>query len=65
MNCNQIREQILRAENIGKLQKEVAQHVQACPACRAYQSTVQKMEMQIGQLQVTEHARIGKHASHF
>jgi len=54
MNCNQIREQILRAENMGKLQKEVAQHVQACLACREYQSTVQKMEMQIGQLQVTE-----------
>ncbi|MEN9673791.1 MAG: hypothetical protein RL553_2056, partial [Planctomycetota bacterium] len=26
MNCNQIREQILCAENISKLQKEVAQH---------------------------------------
>ena len=54
MNCNQIREQILCAENIGKLQKEVAQHVQACSACRVYQNTVQKMEMQIGQLQVAE-----------
>ncbi|MCY2941225.1 MAG: hypothetical protein NTV50_06105, partial [Planctomycetota bacterium] len=54
MNCNQIREQILCAENISKLQKEVAQHVQSCPACRVYQSTVQKMEIQIGQLQVAE-----------
>lgn len=63
MNCNQIREQILCAENIGKLQKEVMVHLQACQGCQAYQSAVHKMEMQIGQLRSVEplfstHARL-------
>ncbi len=54
MNCNQIREQILRAESPGKLQKEVMVHLQACQGCQAYQSAVQKMEKQIGQLRSVE-----------
>ena len=63
MNCNQIREQILCAENINKLQKEVMVHLQACQGCQAYQSAVHKMEMQIGQLRSVEplfstHARL-------
>lgn len=63
MNCNQIREQILFAENIGKLQKEVMVHLQACQGCQAYQSAVHKMEKQIGQLRSVEplfstHARL-------
>jgi hypothetical protein len=63
MNCNQIREQILWAENIGKLQKEVTVHLQACQGCQEYQSAVHKMEKQIGQLRSVEplfstHARL-------
>ncbi len=63
MNCNQIREQILRAENINKLQKEVMVHLQACQGCQEYQSAVHKMEKQIGQLRSVEplfstHARL-------
>lgn len=54
MNCNQIREQILWAENIGKLQKEVTVHLQACQGCQEYQSAVHKMEKQIGQLRSVE-----------
>ena len=54
MNCNQTREEILRAEDIGKFHKDVALHVQVCQACQSYQSTVQKMERQIGKLQVVE-----------
>jgi hypothetical protein len=54
MNCNQIREQILCAENIGKLQKEVMVHLQACQGCQEYQSAVHKMEKQIGQLRSVE-----------
>ena len=63
MNCNQIREQILCAENINKLQKEVMVHLQACQGCQEYQSAVHKMEKQIGQLRSVEplfstHARL-------
>lgn len=63
MNCNQIREQILWAENIGRLQKEVTVHLQACQGCQEYQSAVHKMEKQIGQLRSVEplfstHARL-------
>lgn len=54
MNCNQIREQILCAENINKLQKEVMVHLQACQGCQEYQSAVHKMEKQIGQLRSVE-----------
>jgi hypothetical protein len=54
MNCNQTRDQILRAEDVGKLQKDVALHVQVCQACQSFQTTVLKMEKQIGQLQVVE-----------
>jgi hydroxymethylglutaryl-CoA reductase len=63
MNCNQIREQILCAENINKLQKEAMVHLQACQGCQEYQSAVHKMEKQIGQLRSVEplfstHARL-------
>ncbi|MBJ7304313.1 MAG: hypothetical protein JHD26_07685 [Gemmataceae bacterium] len=63
MNCNQIREQILCAENINKLQKEVMVHLQACQGCQEYQGAVHKMEKQIGQLRsvgplFSTHARL-------
>lgn len=63
MNCNQIRQQILQAENTSKLQKEVLLHLQACQGCQAYQSEVHEMEIQIGQLRSVEplfstHARL-------
>lgn len=54
MNCNQVREQILCAENINKLQKEVMVHLQTCQGCQEYQSAVHKMEKQIGQLRSVE-----------
>lgn len=63
MNCNQIRQQILQAENTSKLQKEVLLHLQACQGCQAYQSAVHEMEIQLGQLRSVEplfstHARL-------
>lgn len=63
MNCNQIRQQILHAENTSKLQKEVLLHLQACQGCQAYQSAVHEMEIQLGQLRSVEplfstHARL-------
>jgi hypothetical protein len=53
MNCNQTQEQILRAESITILQREVMFHLQSCKACQAYQATIFKIEKQIAKLQVS------------